>query len=364
MAEYKTVRQSTKQLLGRSEGFDVDFKKQADNLKAEEFVAFANSASGGSLLIGVDEEADAQGRQRGKIVGCRVDDEARLMIQNKASDCSPPIEVVVCVENTNDLPFLRVDIPSGDMKPYCTPGGRYMTRGDGRKLPLLPQELLTVFLQERAEEFAVRFREATSSLQSDIDTLQDEVQRDLWRVAASVEEQFSEFQSVSERIEEVQYEINSSLDPIAKRLEGIFDSAQNAESLSDDAMNAASEAAWETEGLRRNLQNLHQDVYHLAWKLNALLENSGVEDPEITRKRNHTRMGAELIFKTIAQRDKPGGGRYSVEEAKEAYDQYAERLIDRPEMRQSYLEYVTVEDARRWLEEGEGESEEDPPQAG
>lgn len=71
-----------------------------------------------------------------------------------------------------------------------------------------------------------------------------------------MQEQVGRFESVSERIEDAEYEINQSLDPIARRLEGIFDSARNAETLSDDAMNAASEAAWETEGLRGNLQNL------------------------------------------------------------------------------------------------------------
>ncbi len=326
MAEYRTVRQGTKKLMDRAEGLDVDFKKQASNLGAEEFVAFANSPSGGSLLIGVDEVTDAQGRQRGKIVGCRVDDEAKRLILDKAESCSPPINVTVDVENTNEKAFLRVDIPSGDKKPYCTRSGKYMTRGDGRKRPLLPTQLLSVFVREQAGEFEARFREATKSLQFDIDRLQD---------------------TVSERIEDVEYEMNKSLDPITSRLEGIFHSAQNAESLSDDAMNAASEAASETEGLRDKLQDLHQDVYHLAWKLNALLENFGVEDPEITRKRNYTRMFAELTFKTIAQRDKPGGGRYSVEEAEKAYDQYAERLSDRPEMRQRFLEYVTAEDVRR-----------------
>ena len=117
MAEYKTVRQSTKQLLERSEGLDVDFKRQATHLDADEFVAFANSPSGGSLLIGVNEVTDARGRQRGKIVGCEVGDRAKRRILDKALSCSPPIDVFVDVENTNDSPFLRVDIPSGDNKP-------------------------------------------------------------------------------------------------------------------------------------------------------------------------------------------------------------------------------------------------------
>lgn len=179
MVEYKTVRQGTKQRLERAEGFDVDFKKQASNLDADEFVAFANSPSGGSLLIGVDEVADAQGRQRGKVVGCRVGDEAKRQILDKALSCSPPIDVFIDVENTNDKPFLRVDIPSGDKKPYSTRSGKYAIREDGRKRSLLPAELLTVFLEEQSEEFAARFREATGSLKGDIDELQNTVQQDI-----------------------------------------------------------------------------------------------------------------------------------------------------------------------------------------
>jgi hypothetical protein len=175
-----------------------------------------------------------------------------------------------------------------------------------------------------------------------------------------VEGQFSEFQSVSERIEEVQYEINRSLDPIAERLEGIFDSAQHAESLSDDAMNAAAEAAGETEGLRGKLQDLHQDVYHVAWKLNALLDKFGVEDPEITRRRANVRGLAEVLFREMPRRGKPDGSSYSMQEVKEEYDRLGESVFNQPGMRQMYRESVNIEEAKRWFNEGEQERDEDP----
>lgn len=82
-----------------------------------------------------------------------------------------------------------------------------------------------------------------------------------------------------------------------------------------------------------------------------------MEDPEITRQRRNVRGIAEAMFKTMAQR-------YSAEEAEEAYDEFGKSLEDQPELHWRYREYVTAEDVRRWLEEGEGESEEGPSQDG
>src|SRR5262249_10559769 len=131
--EYKTLSQRAKQLLSREEGFEVDFKRALSGLEAEDIVAFANSKAGGAILIGVDESKGADGRQAGIIVGCPVGDYDKRKILDKAHQCVPPVDVTVHVENRSDKAFYRLEIPSGPNKPYCTSGGTYKIRGDGRK---------------------------------------------------------------------------------------------------------------------------------------------------------------------------------------------------------------------------------------
>ncbi|MEZ4672175.1 MAG: ATP-binding protein [Anaerolineae bacterium] len=54
---FKGITSRAKSLLAREAGLDVEFKQAVDALAVEDLVAFANSAAGGSILIGV---ADAQ----------------------------------------------------------------------------------------------------------------------------------------------------------------------------------------------------------------------------------------------------------------------------------------------------------------
>lgn len=156
-------------LLENAEGLDVDFKANA-KVEGEDFVAFANSVDGGVLLLGV-EEVTVDGVQQGRVVGCRVDDEARLVIVNKAAACIPPVTVSVDVEWAGDRAFFAVTIPSGVDKPYCTAGGTYKIRGDGRNVPLVPSNLLNLLLEREGGRFLGRFREATANLETDIGEL-------------------------------------------------------------------------------------------------------------------------------------------------------------------------------------------------
>lgn len=156
-------------MLSNAESWDVDFKANA-KVEAEDLVAFANSPDGGRLLLGV-EEVTVDGVQRGKVVGCRVDDEARLAIVNKAAACIPPVTVSVDVEWEGDQAFFSVTIPSGTDKPYCTANGTYKIRGDGRNVPLVPSSLLNLLLEREGGRFLGRFREATADLEREITEL-------------------------------------------------------------------------------------------------------------------------------------------------------------------------------------------------
>lgn len=209
--EYEGLSERARELLSRQEDGDVDFKRQLSGLSSADLVAFANSPSGGAILIGVDEGVSGNGLQRGLIVGCPVGDKEKLIILNKAESCVPPIEVEIFAENTVDLPFLRVEIPSGPDKPYCTRKGIYAIRGDGRTKALLPGRLLSLFLETEAEQFFTRFREATGELEASLTVLKSQV--------------IDEFADLLVRVERMEGEIAASLGRIASTAETNSDPA-------------------------------------------------------------------------------------------------------------------------------------------
>jgi predicted HTH transcriptional regulator len=169
--EYRAISPRAHRLLSREEGYDVDFKRSVSGLHSEDLVAFANSPDGGAILIGVDEDETKNGLQRGKVVGCPVGDAEKLSILNRAESCIPRLEIDVVVENVDDVPFFRVEIPSGNHKPYCTSGGVYKIRGDGLNKPLTPTRLLAIFMENEQQVFIERFRNATKDLEETLNRI-------------------------------------------------------------------------------------------------------------------------------------------------------------------------------------------------
>jgi ATP-dependent DNA helicase RecG len=163
---FQGISKRARTLLSGGESKDVDYKEKVKGLHAEDLVAFANSENGGAILIGVREVAGHDGKQKGEPIGHPIDDDSRLQIMGKALSCSPPGQVEVFVENLGHLPFFRVEIPSGAHRPYATNSGTYKIREDGRNNPLLPEQLLKMFLEREGEEFRARFSEATGQLES------------------------------------------------------------------------------------------------------------------------------------------------------------------------------------------------------
>lgn len=184
---YMTISSKTKQLLIRQEGFDVDFKLTVRGIRATDFVAFANSENGGTILAGVGEIEDENSMQKGRIVGCSVGDKERLYILSKAESCVPPVEVHIIIENYARKPFYRIEIPPGNEKPYSTAGGTYKIRGDGRINTLLPGRLLTLFIEKQSDLFFDRFREATKELGKDITLLNHKMDHLIFLLGTSSE---------------------------------------------------------------------------------------------------------------------------------------------------------------------------------
>lgn len=152
-------------LINREESYDVEFKESVAGLKSEDLVAFANSQSGGIILIGVKEDKMLDGRQKGQVVGTKITDGLKLGILDKAQSCRPAVNVQIYAEEVDDMFIYKICIPSGTSKPYCTDSGIYKTRGDGRNQALYPTELLELFMEQEKNKFINNFRESTRDLE-------------------------------------------------------------------------------------------------------------------------------------------------------------------------------------------------------
>ena len=186
--EYTGLSEKAEVLLGSQESRLLDFKESVGGLSSDDLVAFANSSAGGTILLGVRECKDTQGRQLAEIVGCEIGDRAKLSILGRAGSCVPPLEVFVIVENSEGRkPFLRVEIPSGPKKPYCTSGGTYKIRGDARNNPLTPERLLALFMDAENAQFINRFSQATHDLEEGLGELKIRLLSEMEEIYAHVD---------------------------------------------------------------------------------------------------------------------------------------------------------------------------------
>ncbi|BBB30148.1 helix-turn-helix domain-containing protein [Neptunomonas japonica] len=184
--EYQHLTKRSRQMLASTETANVDFKRDVSGVKSSDIVALANAPHGGTLLIGVDEYTTTDGLQRGKIVGCEVDDNARLMVINKATDCYPNVDVQIFVENLKARAIMRIEVPSGLLKPYCSPRGEYSIRAEGRNRALYPEELLLIFMDSEGDKFLSRFRTAVSQLESQVGSINHSLSNDMLAVAQHI----------------------------------------------------------------------------------------------------------------------------------------------------------------------------------
>ena len=201
--EYRRLSGRTRHLLSLPEGLNVDFKREVQAVKSSDLVAFANAPLGGTLLIGIDEYTTSDGVKRGRVVGCDVDDKARLMLVNKSTGCIPNIEIRIFTENlAASKPILRVEIPSGNYKPYCTQRGEYAIRTDGRNRAMLPEELLAIFMEREGELFLSRFRAAVLQLEHQLGSVSHALSEGMLGVSERLYELDQQLQRTLSRIEQ------------------------------------------------------------------------------------------------------------------------------------------------------------------
>lgn len=173
---YAKVRAETHRMIEGEEGYDVEFKEGPKRVQPEDIVAFANG-TGGSILVGVREVTEKK-EQKGDIVGCRIGDEPKRSISDKANSCIPRLEVRIVAEGVKTgKPIYRIDIPQGDNKPYCTSGGTYKIRKDGQNVGIDPELMVSMVLRREEEQFIKRFKSAGEEILEALTQLEDRVEQ-------------------------------------------------------------------------------------------------------------------------------------------------------------------------------------------
>jgi ATP-dependent DNA helicase RecG len=179
----------TKRLLTRSEGLQVDFKRDAESVKPDDLVAFANGG-GGTILIGVDEIKGANGVQRGTIVGCDVSDKERNKIVSRANSCRPAIPVTVTIEINSKQAIMRVDVQKGGL--HCTSNGTYKIHRDGQNDIIDPALMAEIIVKlERTKILGylqAAVRPELEDAQDDMQSMYEEARAEIDDLRAELED--------------------------------------------------------------------------------------------------------------------------------------------------------------------------------
>lgn len=308
---FKRVSKRANLLLQRMEGYDVDFK-QNNEISSDDLVAFANSQGGGTILLGVKEATDSKGHQYGEIVGCRTGDPDRLKIVNKANDCVPPIKVRVIVENSRYTPFFRVEIPSGDHKPYCTKQGTYKTRDDGRNAALLPTFLLGMFVVAEGKKFADIYSSATERMQELLTSAIVETQQMTTNNLRTLERSVSKaVGQVQDAVEDTHLSLDSAVDGLEQSVEHVrsiavdlqetlvefhtqFDDAFSEINSVGDLLNPIESWHGELAGM---LDAIRSDTWPSKLRSEAICAHLGIEDPWVAYWRSRIQKNIEVLLK-------------------------------------------------------------------
>jgi predicted HTH transcriptional regulator len=184
---------STRKLLAGSEGFEADFKRDAESIKQDDLVAFANSG-GGTILAGVDEVKGKNGIQKGKVVGCDVSDRERNKIVSRANGCRPVIAVKVSVETQGKFSIFRIDIPKGGL--HCTSNGTYKIRRDGQTDIIDPSAMAHIIVELERNKIVQYLR---SAVRPEIEDVQSEIEEKYNEAISEIDELRSQLGDVDGR---------------------------------------------------------------------------------------------------------------------------------------------------------------------
>ena len=189
---------------------------------------------------------------------------------------TPPVDIEIFTENTNQCPFFRIEIPSGNQKPYCTLGGTYKIRGDGRTNALLPGRLLTMFMEKESQQFIERYQEATKNLENSLEDIKAKIS--------------AELQDLLRNTQEMEKKINGTLENIFTTAVDAAEASQEAHSLSEETFAGIDSTIAAIDGLDQRIDPIEwslSSIKDIETKLNAVLRNLEIDDPliEITKIR-------------------------------------------------------------------------------
>jgi ATP-dependent DNA helicase RecG len=139
---YRSTTQAELELfLEEGEGYTLEFKQSVNSDLPREMVALAN-ASGGRILIGVNDQNE--------IVGCDLSNKMASKVQDMAATCDPPI--AIAIEKLTKQQLLVIHVPKGSNRPHrCTKGFFLRNGANSQKMTT---EDITAFIQAEGK---VRF---------------------------------------------------------------------------------------------------------------------------------------------------------------------------------------------------------------
>lgn len=256
---FRGISKRAREALARSEGFDVEFKQSLSGLEPEDIVAFANSEDGGMVLVGIEEIRKKAGVSTARVIGCQIGDKAKQTVLSRAQSCTPPVEIEVFVENTRVTPFFRIEIPSGKHKPYCTSGGTYKIRGDGRNKALPPGLLLSMFVEKESHQFLSRFRAAAEDMERELQEIKDDLQ--------------GELTEINQTTVLLHDEIETNLSEIGASTEVVREDSETTSMMTMEIYDWTKSTSADVNAYGRDIEA----------KIDALLVREGIPDPTLDR---------------------------------------------------------------------------------
>jgi ATP-dependent DNA helicase RecG len=130
-----------KSIAASGEGYNAEFKVRLPNKVkevTEEICAFAN-ASGGTVLIGVDDDNVIQ--------GATIDNAKRSAIQNSIREIKPTLSCDVYSVDVDGKEVWVIEVPSGVQKPYALSGAIYVRNGPNSQKVTEIEEMRDFFQQ-------------------------------------------------------------------------------------------------------------------------------------------------------------------------------------------------------------------------
>jgi ATP-dependent DNA helicase RecG len=130
-----------KSLINSGEGFNLEFKVRIPNkIKevTEEICAFAN-ASGGTLILGVDDANNVQ--------GVTFNNAKRSALQNSINEITPTLHCNIYTTTIDKKEIVIIEVPSGVNKPYVLSGAIYVRQGPNSQKLTTVEEMRDFFQQ-------------------------------------------------------------------------------------------------------------------------------------------------------------------------------------------------------------------------